>query len=169
MVGCSLSQRIRPVDRGSWARWCAQGDSGRRRPYGLQPSGELGDRADQGDDVEDGQSAASFASSSCIRALKAASSSLSCYGFAGLRLHPLLVRDRALLFFDPQLLALVLQLLHSLLVLDLSPLVVDDGSPVQQLLLFEKAAPTEKTSSTPKSAETRATRSSRRIYRNNLC
>ena len=72
----------------------------------------------------------------------------SCYGFAGLRLHPLLVRDLPLLFFDSQLLALVLQLLHSLLVrnlsllvfdffpieLDLSQLVVDDGSPVQQLL-----------------------------------
>jgi hypothetical protein len=45
---------------------------------------------------------------------------LSRYGFAGLRLHPLLVRDLPLLELD-----------LSLLVLDLSQLVVDNGSPVE--------------------------------------
>jgi len=44
------------------------------------------------------------------------SSSSSCYGFAGLRHHPLLVRDPAPLE------------------LDLPQLLVDDGSPIEQLL-----------------------------------
>jgi hypothetical protein len=55
-------------------------------------------------------------------------------GFALELLHPLLVCDLPPLFFDPQLLALVLQVLHSQLVfdfiqieLDLSQLVVGDG------------------------------------------
>jgi hypothetical protein len=74
---------------------------------------------------------------------------LSCYGFAGLRLHPLLVRDLPLL---------VLALAP--LELDLSQLVVDNGSPIQQLLLFEKPSATEKTSSTPISGGTKARRSS---------
>ena len=81
--------------------------------------------------------ALSLALSSASRAF----SLFSCYGFAGLRLHPLLVRDLALLVVFPQLRVLALELLHSLLVLDLSPieldlsqLVVDNGSPVEQLL-----------------------------------
>jgi len=47
----------------------------------------------------------------------------SCYGFAGLRLHPLLVLHLALL-------------------------VIGIASPVEQLLLFEKASPTQKPAAT---------------------
>ena len=45
--------------------------------------------------------------------------------------HSLLVRDLPLLVFSPELLALVLQLLLPPIELDLSQLVVDDGSPVE--------------------------------------
>jgi hypothetical protein len=79
--------------------------------------------------------------SASILELSASSRSISlssCYGFAGLRLHPLLVRDLPLLVFFPQLLVFSLELLHSILVLaldplelDLSQLVIDNGSPVQ--------------------------------------
>ena len=73
-----------------------------------------------------------LSSSCCAVSFSICAISLSsCFGFAGLRLHPLLVRDLPLLFF-------VLQLLHSLLVFDffsiefdLSKLVVDHGSPLQ--------------------------------------
>jgi hypothetical protein len=59
-----------------------------------------------------------------------------------LRLHLLLVRILPLLEFD------------------LSQLVVDNGSPIEQLLLFEKPSATEKTSSMPTSGGTKARRRS---------
>ncbi len=71
--------------------------------------------------------------STSILELSASSRSISllrCYGFAGLRLHPLIEHDLPLLVFFPQLSVLALELLQLLRELDLSQLVVDNGSPI---------------------------------------
>lgn len=68
--------------------------------------------------------------------------------------------------FSLDLLGFALPLLHSLLVSD-RPILdfnrtwldIDDRSPVEQLLLFGKALPTQKTASQPSSTAPRATRS----------
>ena len=66
-------------------------------------------------------------------------------------IHPGLKRGESPVLL-PQLLGLVLELFHPLLVLHLALLVAGIPSPVEQLLLFEKASPTQPSPTTTTSA-----------------
>ena len=104
--------------------WHRAGQASGRLPLCRNPSSKPAVFLQQGNHISDSpgvgfawvelvaeldEIALSLALSSASRSF----SLLSCYGFAGLRLHPLLVRDLPLLE------------------LDLSQLVIDNGSPIE--------------------------------------